>query len=151
MPHQQTVISEQLVNIFFPKQFLAAIQSTPDTSEAISPSTPAPSIVPHPKLAQKLQAAREKLQQPDGPQILKILAYLRISCNLMQKMQPASLQPASAQDSPLTYLELVKVLVAHDRYWWTYCSINVTGCLRSTDAAIDRRLSPIEEFHQLYR
>lgn len=166
MPHQQTVISEQLINTFFPKQFLATIQSTPDTSEAVSSPTPASTpdtseavfsptpastIVPHTKLAQKLRTAREKLQLADGPQVLKVLAYLRISCNLMRQMQSTPLQMSSAQDLTLIYSELVKALLAHDRHWWTHCTINSTGCLRSPDAVVDHLLSTIEEFHQIYR
>lgn len=148
MTHQQTVISEQLITTFFPKQFLAAIQLNPDTSEAVSPSTPAPAIALDLQLTPKLRIAREKLQMADGPQILKILAYLRISCNLMRQMAGTP-QTASAQDS-MSYSELVKALVAYDRAWWTGCTINSTGCLRSPDAVVDGLLSTIEEFHQIY-
>ncbi len=148
MPHQQTVISEQLITTFFPKQFLASIQSIPDAQETIASSVSAP-VVPHPKLAQKLQVAREKLQQADGPQVLKVMAYLRISCNIMRQMPGLSLQN-SAEDATLSYSELVKALVAHDRNWWTHCTINSTGCLRSPDAVVDHLLSTIEEFHKVY-
>lgn len=148
MTHQQTVISEQLIATFFPKQFLAAIQLTPDPSETVSPATHASAIASDLQLAPKLRLAREKLQMTDGPQILKVLAYLRISCNLMRQM-PGTPQTISAQD-PISYSELVKALVAYDRDWWTSCTINSTGCLRSPDAVVDRLLSTIEEFHQMY-
>lgn len=149
MTHSQTAISEQLITTFFPKQFLVAIQLTPDASETVSPSTQAPAIAPNPQLAHKLRVAREKLQTVDGPQVLKVLAYLRVSCNLMRQMQETPLQ--SSQDSTLSYSELVKALVAHDRNWWTHCTINSTGCLRSSDEIVDHLLSTIEEFHKIYR
>lgn len=146
MTRQQTVISEQLITTFFPKQFLAAIQPTPDTSETVSPSTP--EIASNSQLKHQLRIAREKLQMADGPQVLKVLAYLRISCNLMRQMQETLLQ--SSQDSMLSYSELVEALLAHDRNWWAYCTINSTACLRSSDTVVDQLLRPIEEFHQIY-
>jgi hypothetical protein len=150
MTRQQTVISEQLITTFFPKQFLATIQPIPDIAEPIAPSVSTP-VVPQGTLAQKLQIAREKLQQADGPQVLKVMAYLRISCNIIRQISETSLQTSFAPDKTRSYSELVKALVAHDRNWWAHCTINSTGCLRSSDPIVDCLLSTIEEFHQIYR
>jgi hypothetical protein len=149
MTRQPTLISEQLITTFFPKQFLASIQTVPNTTEGLS-TAPA-TLISHPTLARKLKVARAKLQPSDGPQMLKMLAYLRISCNLMQQMQGAPLQPSSTQDSTPSYAGLVEALVDHDRNWWTHCTISSTGCLRSSDTTIDQLLGIIEEFHQIYQ
>jgi hypothetical protein len=148
MTGQQSVISEKLITTFFPKQFLASIQVAPTAPEAFS-IAPAP-VICHPTLANKLKIARAKLQPAHTPQMLKYLAYLRISCNLMQQMQGASLQSSSPQDSSPSYSQLVEALVAHDRNWWTHCTVSSIGCLRSSDTVVDHLFSTIEEFHQIW-
>jgi hypothetical protein len=142
------MISDQLIATFFPKQFVASLQLVPEAPAAFSPAPT--TVISHPQLVRKLQVARAKLQQADAPQMLKALSYLRISCNLMQKMQGAPLQSSVATDANLPYAKLVEALVAHDRTWWNHCTISTTGCLRSSDAVIDQLFSTIEEFHQVY-
>jgi hypothetical protein len=148
MAHQQTVISEHLITTFFPKQFLTSLQLVPEAAGTVS--SLAPSVTSHPKLVRKLQVARAKLHPTDGPQLLKYLAYLRISCNLMQQMQGTSVPTRADQDLTPPYSRLVEALTFHDRDWWTHCTVSSIGCLRSSDAVVDQLLSAIEQFHQLY-
>jgi hypothetical protein len=94
------------------------------------------------KLQQRLQAAKQKLQAPDTPHVLKVVAYLRICCSAMRThwLVREGIYPGNL------YLDLIDFLRSYDSEWWKQCRITNTQGLTSINPYIWQLLQPLEEF-----
>ncbi len=82
---------------------------------------------------QRLAAARQKLSAPHVPALLRITAFLRLSC--------------TALDTPGTYPQLLQALAQYDKDWWQACEISPDGLLCSADPEISWLLAPVLQLH----
>ena len=86
---------------------------------------------------EKLQIARQKLQLQDMPFQIRITAYLRICCLILDQQNHQSGR----------YAKLLKELYHHDENWWQTCQISIYGGLQSSDPIVTDLLQPIEVLH----
>lgn len=80
-----------------------------------------------------LEAARQKLLASHVSPLLRMTAFLRISC--------AALEEAGA------YSQLMQALFQHDREWWKTCEITPEGILSSSDPEIQWLLEKVLKLH----
>jgi hypothetical protein len=104
-------------------------------------------MLSNPPLSQRdlnqLQVARQKLQSSDSPDLLKKVAYLRISCSVIEKLQPH----LPGERAGLSYYTwLMQALAACDPQWWQTCQVNDRGHLTSSNLKIEQLLRPIKSF-----
>jgi hypothetical protein len=94
------------------------------------------------KLQQQLRAAKQKLQAPDTPHLLKVVAYLRICCSAMRThwLVQEGIYPGNL------YLDLMDFLGSYDSEWWKQCRITNSQGLTSINPYIWQLLQPLEEF-----
>ncbi len=81
-----------------------------------------------------LAFARHRLLATDLPQILRVTAFLRLSCSVL--------------DDPEAYSHLLEQLAAYPG-WWLTCSVTPATTLTSSDPAIADLFAPINHLHQL--
>ena len=82
---------------------------------------------------QRLAAARQKLIAPHVPALLRITAFLRLSCATL--------------DTPGAYPQLMQALAQYNKEWWTACDISPDGMLYSLDPEIYWLLEPVLQLH----
>jgi hypothetical protein len=82
---------------------------------------------------QLLESARQKLLRNDVPPLLRVTAFLRISC--------------LAVDEPGAYAKLMQQLCSHQA-WWTTCTASSDGTLKSSNPEINLLLASINRLHQ---
>lgn len=82
---------------------------------------------------QRLAAARQKLLAPHVPALLRMTAFLRLSC--------------TALDTPGAYPQLMQALAQHDKEWWKACTVSPDGVLSSSDPEIYWLLEPVLQLH----
>lgn len=85
---------------------------------------------------EKLEVAKQKLQAADVPFQLRITAYLRICCLILD------------QDGG-RYSKLLKALYHYDANWWQTCQVSAYGGLQSTDPIVTDLLHSIEALHEV--
>ena len=79
-----------------------------------------------------LTAARQKLVTPDLPQVLRMSAFLRLTC--------LTLEESGA------YTQLMQQLFEYPQ-WWLTCKVTPVGTLHSSNPNINRLLEPINHLH----
>lgn len=82
---------------------------------------------------QLLYTARQKLLAADVPFLLRVTAFLRLSC--------------LALGYPETYPRLMQGLCDHNPEWWHTCDVTATGVLESADPEIQQRLAIVLQAH----
>jgi hypothetical protein len=80
-----------------------------------------------------LQIARQKLLASHVSPILRITAFLRLSC--------------LALEGSGNYSQLMRSLFDYDPDWWRTCDITPTGELISTDVEVQQRLALVLRLH----
>ena len=106
---------------------------TPPTTPALSlvaPLNATPLASPQARL---LCAAQAKLLDEQVPQLIRLTAFLRLSC--------------AALDTPGAYAQLQRALYQSNPQWMNTCEVSNTGRLHSTDLAIQALLTPILQLH----
>jgi hypothetical protein len=90
--------------------------------------------IPSPRPQERLlQSARQKLLAPHVPPLLRITAFLRLSC--------------LALEVPGAYSQLMQALSNHDPEWQHTCDILPAGTLKSTDPQVQHHLAAILRLH----
>jgi|GEM_PF-4432772 len=102
----------------------------PTSSLSLIPAAVVPS--PSPTL---LAAAQRKLLDAQVPQLLRLTAFLRLSC--------------AALDTPGAYSRLLQSLYQTHPEWMKTCEITGEGTLYSTEPAIQQLLAPVLQLHML--
>jgi len=82
---------------------------------------------------QLLESARQKLLAPHVSPLLRMTAFLRISC--------------AALEEPGAYSQLMQALFQHDREWWKTCEVTPEGMLSSSDPEIQWLLERVLKLH----
>jgi hypothetical protein len=85
------------------------------------------------RIQKLLESARQKLVTADIPQMLRITAFLRISCLTL--------------DEPGAYFNLMQKLCSH-KEWWMTCKVTAAETLTSSNPEINLLLEPINLLHQ---
>lgn len=80
-----------------------------------------------------LESARQKLLITDLPQLLRVTAFIRLSCLTL--------------DEPGAYSKLMQQLSCY-KEWWMTCEVTATGTLKSENPKINLLLEPINLLHQ---
>jgi hypothetical protein len=80
-----------------------------------------------------LESARKKLLSPYAPVLLRIVGFVRLSCNTL--------------DKPGAYSQLMQALSEHNKEWWKACEILPDGMLFFSDPAIHALLEPVLQLH----
>lgn len=80
-----------------------------------------------------LAFARHRLLATDLPHILRVTAFLRLTC--------------STTNDPDAYAQLLEQLAAHPG-WWLTCAVTPANTLTSSDPAIAHLFTPINQLHE---
>ncbi|MGA7933250.1 MAG: hypothetical protein WCA35_06860 [Kovacikia sp.] len=83
---------------------------------------------------QTLAAAQQKLLATDGPMMLRMVSFLRISCSLLEEKG--------------AYSSLMKQLFQCDAQWWASCVITSDGLVKSNNPDIQNLLLPVLSLYQ---
>lgn len=82
---------------------------------------------------QLLELAKQKLLAPNVPMVMRITAFLRLSC--------LALGEAGC------YSQLMQTLFNHNPEWWKTCEVTSDGLLISSDLEVQKLLSVVLQLH----
>lgn len=88
---------------------------------------------PSKQTQQLLASARQKLLAPHVPALLRITAFLRLSC--------------AALGTDGAYPQLMQALFRYDKEWWKACEVSPDGVLCSSDPEIYWLLEPVLQLY----
>lgn len=84
---------------------------------------------------ERLQSARQTLQDTYLPFQIRVVSYLRLSCFILD-------------EHGKRYAKLMRALCHHNAEWWNTCEITMTGELWSNEPPVNDLLRPIAELHR---
>ncbi|MDX2228092.1 MAG: hypothetical protein NW220_00550 [Leptolyngbyaceae cyanobacterium bins.349] len=90
-------------------------------------------LAPTDRTQRLLESAKQKLVMANVPPLLRMTAFLRLSC--------------LALNGSITYSILLQKLCRHQN-WWMTCNVTPEGTLKSSNAEINLLLAPINWLHE---
>jgi len=90
-------------------------------------------LAPTDRTQQLLKSAQQKLVMADVPPLLRMTAFLRLSC--------------LALNDSIAYSVLLQKLCCHQN-WWLTCEVTSAGTLHSSNAEVNLLLAPINRLHE---
>ncbi|PSB34133.1 hypothetical protein [Stenomitos frigidus] len=101
--------------------------------QLITPLKTAAQSTPSKQAQPRLEAARQKLLAPHVPPLLRMTAFLRLSCSTLE--------------APGAYSQLMQALFSHHPTWWQTCEVTAAGALQSSDPEIQLLLAVVSQLH----